>query len=172
MGCVLGSFGFDLTVQDVYEAVLLKLPEAIAKALTDDFTVAIKCPSKPNEQEIIELIRKASLFFITVREEAAERAGLKLNFGKCHVLFPESVAKSLPEGFLSTASAFDITTTANTTTATASVAATATAASTTTNTTAITVTGTTSNTSDIDDDEKERIESNAEDDNERGLWCQ
>ena len=41
MGCVLGSLGFDLTVQDVYERVLCKLSDAVTKALTDDYTAGI-----------------------------------------------------------------------------------------------------------------------------------
>ena len=39
MGCVLGSFGFDLVVQDVYEAVQALLPAAAVRALTDDLSV-------------------------------------------------------------------------------------------------------------------------------------
>ena len=41
MGCVLGSFGFDLVVQDVYEAAQALLPAAVVKALTDDFNAAV-----------------------------------------------------------------------------------------------------------------------------------
>ena len=44
MGCVLGSFGFDLAVQDVYEAVQAQLPTAIVRAITDDMNVGVPPP--------------------------------------------------------------------------------------------------------------------------------
>jgi hypothetical protein len=40
MGCCFGSFGFDLTVQDLYEFIANKYPDAVVKALTDDLTIA------------------------------------------------------------------------------------------------------------------------------------
>ena len=52
MGCVLGSFGFDLVVQDVYEAVQALLPAAPVKALTDDLNIAV-----PPQQSLQEQLR-------------------------------------------------------------------------------------------------------------------
>ena len=48
MGCAMGSFGFDLTVQDVYEEVQRALPEAVYKGLTDDLTTGV--PPQENNQ--------------------------------------------------------------------------------------------------------------------------
>ena len=42
MGCSLGSFGFDVAVQDLYEGVQAAFPEAIIRALTDDLTIALR----------------------------------------------------------------------------------------------------------------------------------
>ena len=41
MGCSLGSFGFDLAVQDLYEELAARFPHAVISCLTDDVTVAI-----------------------------------------------------------------------------------------------------------------------------------
>jgi hypothetical protein len=55
MGCVLGSFGFNLTVDDVYKAVAARFPGAVTKALTDDYTMGLppisRKPVSVNEQE-------------------------------------------------------------------------------------------------------------------------
>jgi hypothetical protein len=102
MGCVLGSFGFDLTVQDIFEAVLAKVPAGIFKALTDDFNAAVPPASSLQEQ-----LRDCATVFTTTRDEAKRIAGLSLNMDKSGVLLPldadgsvvdiESI--SLPDNF-------------------------------------------------------------------------
>ena len=52
MGCVMGSFGFDLTVQDIYEAIAAKYPSAVTKALTDDLTLGVPPPDSPEEPKV------------------------------------------------------------------------------------------------------------------------
>ena len=51
MGCVLGSFGFDITVEDIYEAVDEKYSEMKKKALTDDFTNDVRPPATAEEAD-------------------------------------------------------------------------------------------------------------------------
>ena len=102
MGCVLGSFGFDLVVQDVYEAVQALLPAAPVKALTDDLNIAV-----PPQQYLQEQLRLCGEMFTTVRREAKRVAGLKVNMDKTKVLLPlgpdgrpyDLDTLVLPEGF-------------------------------------------------------------------------
>ena len=82
MGCVLGSWGFCLTVQDIYEAVALRHGMNL-RALTDDLQCA---PELIAGKENLAIARCADAF-ATVRDEAWRRAGLKVN-DKCMLLLP------------------------------------------------------------------------------------
>ena len=89
MGCVLGSFGFDLTVEDIYEAVDEKYPELKKKALTDVFTIGVPPPESPEEtQNTWELCGEVFRF---IADESMKVAGLSLNFSKCHALAPAAI---------------------------------------------------------------------------------
>ena len=75
------------TVQDVYESVMSRLPGAVAKALTDDFTTAVPFADITNMESSYEM---CGLFFRLVADEAAN-VGLALNFSKCKLLVPAHV---------------------------------------------------------------------------------
>ena len=102
MGCVLGSFGFDLVVQDVYEAAQALLPAAVVKALTDDFNAAV-----PPQQSVQEQLRLCGQLFAATRREAKRIAGLDVNLEKTKLLLPlgpdgkpyDLDTLLLPEGF-------------------------------------------------------------------------
>ncbi len=77
MGCVLGSFGFDLVVQDVYEAAQALLPAApVNYQVTDDLN---RCASAAVFEEQLKLCGGT---FTTVRREPKRVAGLKVNMDK------------------------------------------------------------------------------------------
>ena len=83
MGCVMGSFGFDLTCQDIYEAVAKKLPPAIVRAITDDMNVGI-----PPQQTLQEQLILCGELYETTRTQAKAIAGLDVNVSKTKLLLP------------------------------------------------------------------------------------
>ena len=83
MGCVLGSFGFDLTVQDIYESVQAHTPSSIVRAATDDMNVGI-----PPQDTVQDQLRLCGELFEKTRDEARRVAGLEVNIAKCKVLLP------------------------------------------------------------------------------------
>jgi hypothetical protein len=100
MGCVMGSFGFDLTVQDIYEAILARFPSVVIKALTDDLTLGIPPPTSPDTTQ--KVWEECADILETIAEESKAKAGLELNFSKCHALAPSNIVdpvpNTLPEG--------------------------------------------------------------------------
>ena len=83
MGCVLGSFGFDLVCQDVYEAASKRVPSAIVRALTDDVNAGV-----PPQSTIQEQLGLCGQLYTTLRDEAKRVAGLEVNTGKTKLLLP------------------------------------------------------------------------------------
>ena len=100
MGCVGGSFGFDLTVDDIYKATARKFPNTVIKALTDDLTCGIPPPRSKEDAKNCWKMAAELLEFISTESEKV--AGLPLNFSKCHALAPKSIPnpppKTLPNG--------------------------------------------------------------------------
>jgi hypothetical protein len=94
MGCVMGSFGFDLTVHDIYEAVLARYPMLVAKALTDDFTLGIPPPEAGDDPQ--ELWVKCGEILQLIADESKAKAGLALNFSKCNALANSKIPDPLP----------------------------------------------------------------------------
>ena len=94
MGCSLGSFGFDLAVQDLYEAIETEFPDLILKALTDDFSMAILTDD--------DYLLNASRFRYLHRamkklQREARSFGLELNLGKCALLLPQGITRDSSE---------------------------------------------------------------------------
>ena len=100
MGCVLGSFGFGLTAQDIYEAVQDKFPSTVSKGLTDDFTIGLPPPDSDEDHQ--NLWDECGSILNYIAAESKARANLELNFTKCHVLAPPGIndpqINSLPKG--------------------------------------------------------------------------
>ena len=94
MGCVMGSFGFDLTVDDIYDAVSIKFPDVVVKALTDDLTIGVKPPE--SEEDMDNFWEKNSSILKFIAEESRRVAGLELNFSKCHCLAPAKLRDPKP----------------------------------------------------------------------------
>jgi hypothetical protein len=102
MGCVLGSFGFDLVVQDIYEAVKKAFPEIVLRALTDDCNSAV-----PPQDDLQEQLKLCGEVFAATRDQALQIAGLRVNMDKSCVLLPldpegkefEVNLHDLPEGY-------------------------------------------------------------------------
>ena len=94
MGCTMGSFGFDLTVQDIYEAVRARFPMAVCKALTDDFSFAIK-PSDDEIENLEETYQVVGNCLESIATESKARANLDLVPSKCNLLLTAR-ASSLP----------------------------------------------------------------------------
>ena len=78
----MGSFGFDLTVDDIYDAVDIKFPDGVVKSLTDDLTTGIKPPE--SEEDMDNFWEKIANILKFIAEESRKVAGLELNFSKCH----------------------------------------------------------------------------------------
>ena len=83
MGCVLGSFGFDLTVKPIYEQMAKDFPGAVLRALTDDLIAAFPPP------EAGECIFDTITRYYGRLETAALKIGLKTNIPKRAVMLPE-----------------------------------------------------------------------------------
>jgi hypothetical protein len=99
MGCVLGSFGFCLTVQDTYDTVRAAHPDIVSKALTDDFyNASLHVDKEEAVQECIDI-------FKLTKQDSKTRNGLSLN-DKCYLLLPPGVPSpdpdDLPDGLLVT----------------------------------------------------------------------
>ena len=77
----MGSFGFDLTVQDIYEAVDTEFAteEIKLKAATDDLTIGVPTREYGDDAEVWDLCKEILEF---IAEESQRRAGLELNFSK------------------------------------------------------------------------------------------
>ena len=88
MGCVMGSFGFDLTVD-------IKFSGGVVKALTDDLIIGIEPPE--SEENMDNFWEKISTILKFNAEESRKVAGLELNFSKCHCLAPAKVSDPKPE---------------------------------------------------------------------------
>jgi hypothetical protein len=71
MGCVLGSFGFDLVVQDIYETAQAGQPTTAVRALMDDLNNAV-----PPQHALQKQLALCSELHATVRDEAKRVAGL------------------------------------------------------------------------------------------------
>ncbi len=95
MGCTFGSFGFDITVQDIFEAVGDRHPQLLSKALTDDYNLAIPKPENGDFKKAFGEIAELARF---IADKSMEIAGLKLNFGKCHLLLPKQWPDPPTEG--------------------------------------------------------------------------
>jgi len=80
MGCVLGSFGFDLTVKPLYESMKRQFPQATFKALTDDLIGAFL--PEPGEGCPFHIIKT---YYQALEEQAAE-LGLRTNMSKRVIL--------------------------------------------------------------------------------------
>ena len=100
MGCVLGSFGFNITVDPIYKATARKFTKIVSKALTDDFTNGI--PPPENREEMPARWKMCADLLEFIATESKKVAGLELNFSKCHVLapknFPDPPPGILPAG--------------------------------------------------------------------------
>ena len=96
MGCTMGSFGFDLVVHDVYTAVTTAYKHLKTKALTDDFNIATPPPDVTDEKEVEEMWTQLGGALVLLKEEARARAGLELNFSKCHILIPAGIPDPPP----------------------------------------------------------------------------
>lgn len=94
MGCVLGSFGFDVTVQDIYEVIYERYPIAVNKALTDDYTLALPPPDTDEDHQI--LWDKCSDILKFIAAESKAKANLQLNFSKCNILAPPGIKDPIP----------------------------------------------------------------------------
>ena len=78
MGCALGSFGFDITIQDLYELVERTFPTLVTRAATDDYTMAA-LPQNMKD------LRKA---FELVRDKAKSDLNLEIGYHKSFLLLP------------------------------------------------------------------------------------
>ena len=92
MGCNLSSFGFDLTVHDVYLGVKEQLERMIVdktsdhsfvKAATDDVIVVMKA-DKANPEALYKRVRAVS----AVLHTEASRVGLSFENDKGQILLP------------------------------------------------------------------------------------
>ena len=87
-------FGFEVTVQDIYEVVHERYPIAVNKALTDDYTLALPPPDTDEDHQI--LWDKCSDILKFIAAESKAKANLQLNFSKCNILAPPGIKDPIP----------------------------------------------------------------------------
>jgi hypothetical protein len=87
MGCVLGSFGFDIVAQKIYEKAMTMVEGTITKALTDDNASGVP-PQDEHVDGMSEQVRLCGEIFRVTRHEAMEIAGLSVNMSKTAILLP------------------------------------------------------------------------------------
>ena len=104
MGCVLGSFGFCLTVQDIYESIQKRFPHLICKALTDDFMISspvvLSDADPENDNPKTTAVETCIEVFKLI--QAKDIAGLLTLNDKCTLLLPPGLPlpEELPDGLV------------------------------------------------------------------------
>ena len=86
MGCPLGSFGFDLTLQGPLERCAARSPFTVVRSLTDDCNLAVLLPSGRDEARAVVLQLRAALDGLAA--DAKSNLNLDLNLAKCALLLP------------------------------------------------------------------------------------
>lgn len=76
------------SVQDIYESVASRYPD------TDDLTIGVAPPESPEDGQ--KTWEKCANILEFVAKESQIKAGLELNFSKCHALAPLNILDPTP----------------------------------------------------------------------------
>jgi hypothetical protein len=86
MGCPLGSFGFDLSLQGPLERCAAGSAGTVVRSLTDDCCLAVLLPSGREEAKAVLLGLRATLDGLAA--DAKDNLNLELSLPKCALLLP------------------------------------------------------------------------------------